>query len=99
MTKQTQSYREPTEEEIALYAYYLWEFEGRPHGRDVEYWLEAKAHLTADRQYEAGVLQKVKTQPSPPNDQGIPRATPQAPRRPRTTKKKQEPNPDDHVLV
>lgn len=56
MTKQTRTFNEPTQDEIAAYAYKLWEAEGRPHGRDVDHWLQAKAHLTADRQYEAGVL-------------------------------------------
>ena len=56
MTKQTKIFTEPTQDEIAAYAYKLWEAEGRPNGRDVDHWLQAKAHLTADRQYEAGVL-------------------------------------------
>lgn len=56
MTKQTKSFTEPTQDEIAAYAYKLWEAEGRPDGRDIDHWLQAKAHLTADRQYEAGVL-------------------------------------------
>jgi hypothetical protein len=56
MTKQMKNFTEPTQDEIAAYAYKLWEAEGRPSGRDVDHWLQAKAHLTADRQYEAGVL-------------------------------------------
>jgi hypothetical protein len=34
----------PFEEEIAVAAYYLWEKEGRPHGRDKEHW-----HLAAEQ--------------------------------------------------
>ena len=49
-------YVAPTDEDIAGYAYHLWEVEGRQSGRDLEYWLEAKTHLTIDRQYEAGLL-------------------------------------------
>jgi hypothetical protein len=56
MTKETKTFSEPTGDEIAAYAYKLWEAEGRPDGRDLDHWLQAKAHLTADRQYEAGVL-------------------------------------------
>jgi hypothetical protein len=56
MTKETKTFNEPTQDEIAAYAYKLWEAEGRPAGRDFDHWLQAKAHLTADRQYEAGVL-------------------------------------------
>ena len=44
----------PTNEEIATYAYYLWESDGRQSGHDVDYWLQAKAHLIADRQFQAG---------------------------------------------
>jgi hypothetical protein len=36
---------EPTEGEIQHAAYYLWEQEGRPCGRDLEIWLAAKARL------------------------------------------------------
>ncbi|MGZ4961723.1 MAG: DUF2934 domain-containing protein [Limisphaerales bacterium] len=56
MTKQTKTFTDPTDNEIAAYAYKLWEAEGRPDGHDLDHWLQAKAHLTADRQYEAGVL-------------------------------------------
>ena len=35
----------PTHEEIARVAYRLWEEEGRPHGRDREYWHAAVAQL------------------------------------------------------
>ena len=56
-------YHEPTQEEIATYAYYLWEAEGRQSGRDSDYWLQAKAQLIANRQYEAGLFQ------SPGSDQ------------------------------
>lgn len=53
----------PTDSEIATYAYYLWESEGRLSGRDLDYWLQAKAHLIADRQYEAGLLEKKQQSP------------------------------------
>ncbi len=36
---------EPTEEEIQHAAYFLWEQEGRPAGRDREIWLAARARL------------------------------------------------------
>ncbi len=48
----------PTNDEIAIYAYHLWDSEGRAEGRDVDYWLQAEAHLIADREYEAGLLKK-----------------------------------------
>jgi len=36
-------------EEIALYAYYIWEKEGRPEGRALEHWLQAELQLRAAR--------------------------------------------------
>lgn len=38
----------PSAQEIAVCAYAIWEKEGRPHGRDVDHWLQAKAQLEAD---------------------------------------------------
>ena len=40
---------EPTPEEIALYAYAIWEHEGRPEGREIEHWQQAEAQLRAAR--------------------------------------------------
>ncbi len=36
---------EPSEEQIQHAAYYLWEAEGKPAGRDLEIWLTAKERL------------------------------------------------------
>ena len=58
MVMNTDSLQAPTDEEIAGYAYHLWESEGRKDGRDVEYWLQAKAHLTALRQQAAAKKKK-----------------------------------------
>jgi hypothetical protein len=55
-TKASNPFVQPSPEEIATYAYHLWEADGHQEGRDVDYWLQAKAHLIADRQYEAGLL-------------------------------------------
>ena len=35
----------PHPERIANCAYLIWEREGRPDGRDVEFWLQAEAQL------------------------------------------------------
>jgi hypothetical protein len=34
-----------TDETIRVHAYHLWEREGRPHGRDQEYWHRAATEL------------------------------------------------------
>jgi|SRR5665213_1713211 len=54
MNNENEKLNAPTNEEIATYAYYLWESDGRQIGHDVDYWLQAKAHLIADRQFQAG---------------------------------------------
>ncbi len=54
-------FQKPTEQEIADYAYYLWESEGRISGRDLDYWLQAKAHFTAVHQYELAQSNDQKT--------------------------------------
>ena len=56
MSRKTNAFLPPSAEEIAAYAYHLWEAEGRQSGRDLTYWMEAKAHLEADRKYQAGLL-------------------------------------------
>jgi hypothetical protein len=37
--------REPSHDDIARRAYALWEKDGRPFGRDLDYWLRAEADL------------------------------------------------------
>jgi hypothetical protein len=40
-------------EEIAVFAYCIWEHEGRPDGRALDHWLEAERQLMATRQETA----------------------------------------------
>lgn len=53
--KTEQQVTRPTQQEIAAYAFQLWESEGRQPGRDLDYWLQAEAQLTADRKADAAV--------------------------------------------
>lgn len=41
----------PDPQEIARLAYFAWEHDGRPEGRDVDYWLEAESRLRHAREY------------------------------------------------
>jgi|GEM_PF-2813066 len=45
--------REISTEEIATRAYLLWEQRGRPHGRDVELWVEAESQLKSSQSFAA----------------------------------------------
>ncbi len=47
MTAQTDN---PSAGDVAVLAYYIWEQEGSPQGRDFEHWVEAEAQLKAATQ-------------------------------------------------
>jgi hypothetical protein len=49
MAKQFTSTGNVSHAEIAFLAYQAWNKDGRPLGRDVQYWLEAEAQLKATR--------------------------------------------------
>jgi hypothetical protein len=46
--------QEPTHEEIAALAHFMWEKDGRPEGHDVERWLLAEAQLRQQLNSNAG---------------------------------------------
>jgi hypothetical protein len=44
-TSGPQSKRQDLEREIATAAYYIWEKEGRPQGRELDHWLRAEHNV------------------------------------------------------
>ena len=46
---------EPDEEKIRLLAYFLWEEQGRPEGRDLEHWKTAQEHVKASQHHDPDV--------------------------------------------
>ena len=50
-----------TDEQIRTRAYYLWEADGRPNGRDWEYWHRAQQELTARQETSAPTTAKKTT--------------------------------------
>lgn len=44
----TNQHPSPSEEQIRIRSYHLWEREGRQDGKSEEYWLRAKAELEAE---------------------------------------------------
>ncbi len=44
----TTNYFQPTDEQVSVRAYYLWERDGRPQNRDWDYWLRAKEELMCE---------------------------------------------------
>ena len=45
-------HREPDPSEIAVCAFFIWEAEGRPEGREREHWLQAEMQLEATGAHE-----------------------------------------------
>jgi hypothetical protein len=43
---------QPSEERLALCAYFIWLSEGCPHGRDREHWIQAEEQLLRCCQYD-----------------------------------------------
>jgi len=55
----------PTHDEIAVFAYHLWESEGRQDGRDAEYWFRAQEQLCA-RNSQTGSARSSAAAPAAP---------------------------------
>jgi hypothetical protein len=54
MATETKQQTTSTQAEIEICAYYLWEKNGRPTGRDREHWIQAETQLTAIRSQAVG---------------------------------------------
>jgi hypothetical protein len=52
--KETKINVRPSQAEIATNAYYIYLQQGRPHGRDVQHWLEAEAQTIGARRDDIG---------------------------------------------
>lgn len=55
---------EPTEEEIGHAAYFLWEAEGKPVGRDRDIWFAARERLRHRRLYPAPSRRRPRREPA-----------------------------------
>lgn len=73
----TQSPRNPLatdpghEEQVRKRAYHLWEADGKPHGRDVEYWERARELIGMEESAGSGLLPNPQTTPDSPRNTGI----------------------------
>ena len=59
------------EQRIRERAYHLWETEGKPHGRDVEYWERARELIGMEESAGSGLLPNPQTTPDSPRETGI----------------------------
>jgi hypothetical protein len=62
------------EQRIRERAYHLWEADGKPHGRDVEFWERARALIAMEESAAAGLLPNPQTEPNHPRQTGIEQA-------------------------
>ncbi len=66
------------EQRVRERAYHLWEAEGKPHGRDVEYWERARELIGMEESAGSGLLPNPQTTPDSPRETGIEEAEIQA---------------------
>ncbi|HEY4173219.1 MAG TPA: DUF2934 domain-containing protein [Rhodopila sp.] len=59
------------EQRIRERAYHLWETEGKPHGRDVEYWERARELVGMEESAGSGLLPNPQTTPRSPRETGV----------------------------
>ena len=59
------------EQRIRERAYHLWEQDGRPHGRDEEYWERARELIGIEDNPDAGQLPNPMTHPDSPRETGV----------------------------
>lgn len=57
-------HRKPSQTEIAVCAFFIWEAEGRPQGREREHWLQAEMQLEATGAHENWVAKETAPRPS-----------------------------------
>jgi hypothetical protein len=61
-TQAVSQVQSPSQEDIAKAAYYLWEKEGRMHGRDVEHWRQAETQMNSGAKAPAATIQQAAAQ-------------------------------------
>jgi hypothetical protein len=59
------------EERVRERAYHLWEADGKPHGRDVEYWQRARELIAMEESAGAGLLPNPAAHPGSPSETGV----------------------------
>jgi DUF2934 family protein len=59
------------EQRVRERAYHLWEADGKPHGRDVEYWERARELVGMEESAGSGLLPNPQNTPNAPRETGI----------------------------
>jgi hypothetical protein len=63
--KTKNSISDDSQKEIALRAYYIWEREGRPEGREQEHWALAQAEILSEQRVQKAPPAKAKANGKP----------------------------------
>jgi len=97
--------QQPRHDEIARAAYQIWEQRARPHGYDVEFWLEAERQLRSARQpsrdesIAAAASQAGRQAPAKPGRNDQPKALPAKASRPRLTAARASQRPQSRAEI
>jgi hypothetical protein len=59
------------EQRVRERAYHLWEAEGKPHGRDVEFWQRAREQIATEESAGGGLLPNPQNHPDSPSETGM----------------------------
>jgi hypothetical protein len=59
------------EQRVRERAYLMWEADGKPHGRDVEYWERARELVNMEESSGSGLLPNPQNEPDAPRQSGI----------------------------
>jgi hypothetical protein len=59
------------EQRVRERAYLMWESDGKPHGRDVDYWERARELIGMEESAGSGLLPNPVTEPQSPRNTGI----------------------------
>ena len=59
------------EQRVRERAYHLWEADGKPHGRDTEYWERARELVGMEESAGSGLLPNPMNEPDSPRQTGI----------------------------
>lgn len=59
------------EQRVRERAYHLWEADGKPHGRDVEFWERARELIGMEESAGSGLLPNPQTTPDSPRQTGV----------------------------
>src|SRR3954452_6613534 len=59
------------EQRVRERAYHLWQADGKPHGRDIEYWERARELVGMEESAGSGLLPNPQSHPDAPGETGV----------------------------